>query len=331
MQAMVWNGGDQLEECRDWPCPEPGPGQILVQVTACGICRTDLHILEKDLPSPKLPLILGHQIVGTVVARGPGCRRFSLGDRVGIPWLAWSCEHCSYCRSGRENLCDNARFTGYTVDGGYAQYTVAHEAYCFTIPSQYTDVEAAPLLCAGLIGFRAYSMARDGNVLGFYGFGAAAHILVQLCHAEGKRVFAFVRPGDEAAKAFARSLGCAWAGDSTQSPPEPMDAALIFAPVGALVPRALEHLRKGGKVVCGGIHMTDIPSFPYRLLWDERTIQSVANLTRKDGEEFFARAAQIKIQTQVRTYPLEAANEAIREFRLGKIQGAAVLLPKKKH
>jgi propanol-preferring alcohol dehydrogenase len=327
MKAMVWKGSGPLVLEVGLSKPEPCEDELLIRVSACAICRTDLHILDHELPTQKLPLIPGHQIVGRVMERGAGCRRFELGQRVGVPWLAWTCGQCRYCRLQKENLCDQALFTGYTVDGGYAEYALAKEDYCFPIPETYSDVEAAPLLCAGLIGFRAYSFVLEAETLGFYGFGAAAHILVQLCRAEGKEVFAFVRPGDEEAKRFALDLGCRWAGDSNQAPPRLLDAALIFAPVGELVPQALRAVRKGGQVICGGIHMSDIPSFPYRLLWEERVLQSVANLTRKDGEEFFRRAAQVKIHTEVKTFPLESANEALQAFRSGRVRGSLVLVP----
>src|SRR5579871_97384 len=288
--------------------PRPGPHQLLLAVKACGVCRTDLHVADGELPDPKLPLVLGHEIVGTVVERGEGAERFSLGDRVGVPWLGWSCGECRYCR---KNLCDRARFTVYQLDGGYAELAVADQRYCFAIDPRYGDVEAAPLLCAGLIGYRTLRLAGDAPLIGIYGFGAAAHIIAQLIRHQGRRFFAFTRPGDDAAQAFARRLGAEWAGDSTASPPEPLDAALIFAPVGALVPAALAATRKGGVVVSGGIHMSDIPAFPYRLLWEERTLRSVANLTRRDAEEFLALAPQAAIHTDTIAYPLARANAAL--------------------
>jgi propanol-preferring alcohol dehydrogenase len=308
--------------------PRPGPGQVLVRVAACAVCRTDLHVLDGELPEPKLPLVLGHQIAGRVVQTGPGARRFQVGARVGIPWLGWTCGACRYCRRGQENLCQAARFTGYTLDGGYAEYVVADERYCFPLPESYTDAEVAPLLCAGLIGYRTYRMAGEGvERLGIYGFGAAAHVIAQVAVHHGRRVYAFTRPGDVEAQAFARELGAAWAGGSDELPPEPLDAALVFAPVGALVPTALRAVDRGGTVVCGGIHMSDIPSFPYRLLWEERAVRSVANLTRRDAEEFLAIAAQVRLHPSVRRYPLAQANEALEALRRGKLTGAAVLLP----
>ncbi|MGH7040300.1 MAG: zinc-dependent alcohol dehydrogenase family protein, partial [Stellaceae bacterium] len=270
------------------PAPQPGPHQVLIRIGACAVCRTDLHVVDGELPDPKLPLVPGHEIVGTIVAKGPEAERFALGARIGVPWLGWTCGVCEYCRSGRENLCDHARFTGYQVDGGYAELTVADERYCLAIPEHYGDAEAAPLLCAGLIGYRTLCLAGAAERLGLYGFGAAAHIVAQVARHQGRRIFAFTRPGDTAAQEFARALGAEWVGGSTKTPPVPLDAALIFAPVGALVPLALAATRKGWTVVCGGIHMSDIPSFPYHLLWEERVVRSVANLTRQDGEEFFA-------------------------------------------
>ncbi len=307
------------------PGPEPGPGQVLVQVRACAVCRTDLHVVDGELPSPKLPLVPGHEIVGTVAAMGAGVDRFRPAERVGIPWLGWTCGQCQYCRNGQENLCDKARFTGYTLDGGYAEYALADERFCFPIPGPWDDSHAAPLLCAGLIGYRCLRKTGDARRLGLYGFGAAAHIIAQVARFEGREVYAFTRKGDVSAQAFASSLGAVWAGDSGAMPPELLDAAILFAPVGALVPVALKAVRKGGVVVCGGIHMSDIPSFPYELLWQERVICSVANLTRKDGEEFFALAPQVPIQTTVETFSLEQANEALARLRQGKLTGAAVL------
>ena len=305
----------------------PGPGQVLIRVAACGVCRTDLHILDGELDGPKLPLIPGHEIVGQVAALGAGVAALKPGDRVGVPWLGWSCGVCAYCRAGRENLCDRARFTGYQIDGGYAEFAIADARYCFPIPAAYGDVAAAPLLCAGLIGYRALRLAGAAERLGFYGFGAAAHIAVQVARHRGQKVFAFTRPGDTAGQDFARALGAAWAGGSDTMPPESLDAALIFAPVGALVPAALAATAKGGTVVCAGIHMSDIPSFPYRLLWQERMVRSVANLTRRDGDEFLALAPKVPVRTTTQPFPLADANEALRRLRTGEIEGAAVLVP----
>jgi propanol-preferring alcohol dehydrogenase len=311
---------------QELPVPEPGPGQVLLRIRACGVCRTDLHIVAGELPGPKLPLVLGHQIVGEVVRAGPGANRFVPGQRVGVPWLGWTCGECRYCRSGRENLCDRARFTGYTLDGGFAEYTVADERYCFPIPAGYPDEQAAPLLCAGLIGYRALRFAGEAQRLGFYGFGAAAHILTQVAVWQGRTVYAFTRPGDLESQVFARELGAVWAGGSDESPPEQLEAALIFAPVGALVPQALRAVEKGGIVVCAGIHMSDIPSFPYAWLWEERVILSVANLTRQDGEAFLSLAPRVPVQTAVQLYRLEEANRALDDLRHGRIRGAAVLV-----
>src|SRR5260370_5930714 len=311
----------------DVAAPRPGAGQVLIRVHACAVCRTDLHVVDGELPAPKMRLIPGHEIVGTVVEKGPEVDRFAVGDRVGVPWLGWTCGVCEYCRTGRENLCDQARFTGYQIDGGYAELTVADQRYCFAIPSQFGDVAAAPLLCAGLIGYRTLRLAGAGERIGIYGFGAAAHILAQVARHHGRTVFAFTRPGDTAAQDFARGLGAAWAGGSDEMPPEPLDAALIFAPIGALVPAALAATRKGGTVVCGGIHMSDIPSFPYRLLWEERVVRSVANLTRRDAEEFLALAPEAGIRTTTRTYPLAEANRALADLRSRALGGAAVLVP----
>jgi alcohol dehydrogenase, propanol-preferring len=311
----------------DVPVPDPGQGQLLIRVAACGVCRTDLHVVDGELPDPRLPLIPGHEIVGRVAALGPGTRGFAMGDRVGVPWLGWTCGACDYCRSGRENLCADARFTGYQIDGGYAEFAVADARYCFRIPGRYGDAEAAPLLCAGLIGYRALRMAGDARRIGLYGFGAAAHILAQLCVQQGREVHAFVRRGDEAARAFALELGAAWCGASDQPPPQPLDAALIFAPVGALVPAALRAVVRGGRVVCAGIHMSDIPAFPYAILWGERSVCSVANLTRADGEEFFTAVARTPVRTTVTPYPLREANRALTDLRDGNLQGAAVLVP----
>ena len=307
------------------PDPEPGPGQVLVRVHACAVCRTDLHVVDGELPNPTLPLVPGHEIVGSVVRTGRGAEQFAEGQRVGIPWLGWTCGQCRYCRAGQENLCDSARFTGYQIDGGYADFTVADARYVFPLPPGYDDLQAAPLLCAGLIGYRTLRLAGDAAVLGIYGFGAAAHILAQVATFQQRRVFAFTRPGDDAAQQFARQLGAEWAGDSDVLPPVPLDAALVFAPVGALAPAALRAVRKGGIVVCGGIHMSDIPTFPYDLLWGERTLRSVANLTRRDAEEFLALAPQVPVKSEVKPYPLERANEALADLRAGRLQGAAVL------
>jgi len=309
------------------PDPEPGPGEVLLEVAACGVCRTDLHVADGDLPPVRSPVIPGHEIVGRVLRTGPGARRFRPGDRVGVPWLGWTCGACEACRSGRENLCDRARFTGWHLDGGYADRAVADERYAFPLPAAYGDAEAAPLLCAGLIGYRSWAPVRGAARLGLYGFGAAAHIVAQLARHAGQEVFAFVRPGDQEARAFALDLGAAWAGGSDEAPPRPLDAAILFAPVGALVPAALGQVAKGGTVVCAGIHMSDIPSFPYALLWGERTVRSVANLTRRDGDDFLALAPSVPVRTEVVTYPLSRANEALADLRLGRLRGAAVLVP----
>jgi propanol-preferring alcohol dehydrogenase len=308
------------------PRPEPGPDQVLIRVRACGVCRTDLHVVDGELPDPKLPLVPGHEIVGTVVRRGERAERFREGDRVGVPWLGHTCGACRYCLSGRENLCDRAGFTGYTLDGGYAEYTLADQRYCFPLPAAYGDAEAAPLLCAGLIGYRSLVLAGDARRLGIYGFGAAAHIIAQVARHQGRQVYAFTRPGDAPAQQFARELGAVWAGDSTSLPPEELDAAIIYAPVGALVPAALRAVAKGGTVVCAGIHMSDIPSFPYHLLWGERTVRSVANLTRRDGEEFLNLAPRVPVRTDIQTFPLAQANLALQQLRQGHIRGAAVLV-----
>ena len=329
MQAMVLEAAGKPLVLREVPVPEPAAGQLLIRVLACGVCRTDLHVVDGELSNPKLPLILGHEVVGTVVALGSGVERFQPGQRVGVPWLGWTCGVCRYCRGGHENLCERARFTGYTIDGGYADYTVADQRYCFPLPPAFSDAAAAaPLLCAGFIGYRAYHLAGDQvQHLGIYGFGAAAHILAQIATYQGKRVYAFTRPGDQAAQEFALRLGAVWAGDSTMLPPQPLDAAIIFAPVGALVPAALRALDKGGVVVCGGIHMSEIPAFPYHLLWEERIVRSVANLTRRDGEELLAIAAQVPVRPEVTTFPLAEANTALMQLRQGQLQGAAVLVP----
>jgi propanol-preferring alcohol dehydrogenase len=325
MRAMVMTGQGMPLELRNVPVPQAGPGHLLLRVSVCGICRTDLHVLDGDLSDPKLPLIPGHQIVGYVESLGEGVAGFQLGQRIGVPWLGGSCGRCEYCRENRENLCDNAVYTGYQINGGFAEYTVADARYCFPVPDNFSDSQAAPLLCAGLIGYRSYRPAMKARVLGLYGFGAAAHILVQLAKYRGQKVFAFTRAGDLAAQAFAQELGADWAGDSGQIPPEKMDAAIIFAPAGELVPAALKAVRKGGKVICAGIHMSDIPSFPYADLWQERSIQSIANLTRKDGEEFLPLASAIPITTEVHRYPLEDANKALDDLREGRFTGAAVL------
>jgi propanol-preferring alcohol dehydrogenase len=327
MRAQVLTAAGRPLAEAELPMPRPGPEQVLIAVRACAVCRTDLHVVDGELPDPKLPLVPGHEIIGAVVEKGESVDRFRVGDRVGVPWLGWTCGVCEYCRSGRENLCDRARFTGYQIDGGYAELTVADQRYCFAIDPLWGDVEAAPLMCAGLIGYRTLRMAGDAQLVGIYGFGAAAHIVAQVIHHQGRRLFAFTRPGDLAAQDFARSLGAEWAGGSDQPPPEPLDAALIFAPVGTLVPAALAATKKGGTVVSGGIHMSDIPSFPYHMLWQERVLRSVANLTRRDAEEFLALAPKAGIRTQTVTYPLARANDALADLRNGALQGAAVLIP----
>ena len=307
------------------PVPQPGAGQILVRIAACAVCRTDLHVVDGDLTEPRLPIVPGHEIVGRVVASGAGVEDIATGTRVGIPWLGWTCGRCRYCRAGQENLCEQARFTGYQIDGGYATHALADARYCFPIPEAYADAEAAPLLCAGLIGYRCLRMAGDAERLGIYGFGAAAHIVAQVGRHQGRRLFAFTRPGDTVAQAFATRLGAAWVGDADAPPPEPLDAAIIFAPVGALVPAALRAVRPGGTVVCGGIHMSDIPSFAYDLLWREKRLVSVANLTRADAEEFLALAPRVPVRTEIETFALADANEALRRLRAGALTGAAVL------
>jgi alcohol dehydrogenase, propanol-preferring len=309
------------------PVPEPGAEQILVRVGACGVCRTDLHVVDGELTEPALPIVPGHEVVGHVVAVGADVQRFRIGERVGIPWLGWTCGVCRYCRSERENLCDTPKFTGYQINGGYAEYALADARYCFPIEGDYSDAEAAPLMCAGLIGYRSLEMAGEAERLGIYGFGAAAHIVAQVARHRGQQVYAFTRPGDEQAQVFARDLGAVWVGGADQRPPDPLDAAIIFAPVGALVPAALAAVGKGGVVVAGGIHMSDIPSFPYSILWGERVVRSVANLTRSDAEEFLALAPQVPVRTEVHTFPLEQANEALACLREGRLRGAAVLLP----
>ncbi len=327
MRAMVLSAPGQPLQLQELPKPRAGAGQVLLKVTACGICRTDLHVVDGELTEPTLPLIPGHQIVGAVEALGPGVTGFSRGQRVGVPWLGGSCGNCWYCRHDRENLCDAARYTGYQINGGFAEYTVADAAYCFELPGRYDDLQAAPLLCAGLIGYRAYRLVESAGTIGLYGFGAAAHILAQVARHRGQRLYAFTRPGDVTAQAFARELGAAWAGDSHQKPPEELDGAIIFAPEGELVPLALAAVRKGGRVVCAGIHMSQIPAFSYDLLWGEREICSVANLTRRDGLEFLPLAAAIPVTTTVHPYPLERANEALDDLRQGRFNGAAVLVP----
>ncbi len=324
MRAMVLERPGSSLIAKELPEPEPSGGQLRVRVEACGVCRTDLHVLDGELPDPKLPLVLGHQIVGLVDAIGEGVE-LEPGERVGVPWLGWTCGECRFCRSGRENLCERALFTGYNLDGGYAEAAVADARYCFRIPEGYSAVEAAPLLCAGLIGYRSLRLAGDAERLGLYGFGASAHVVAQVAGHEGRRVFAFTRSGDSRGQEFARSLGAEWAGASDELPPEPLDAAIVFAPVGELVPAALRALDRGGVVVCAGIHMSDIPSFPYELLWEERSIRSVANLTRQDGEEFLALAPRVPVRTHVMEFPLADANEALERLRAGRIEGAAVL------
>jgi alcohol dehydrogenase, propanol-preferring len=326
MRAMLFETPGRPLRLADLPTPKPGAGQFLIRVFACAVCRTDLHVVDGELMQPKLPLIPGHEIVGTIEAKGDGAERFRIGDRIGIPWLGWSCGECAYCDSGQENLCDRARFTGYTIDGGYAEYTVADQRFCFAIPNAYGDAEAAPLLCAGLIGYRSLVKTGNGKRLGVYGFGAAAHIVVQVARYQKREIYAFTRPGDKEAEKFALACGAVWAGGSNELPPEKLDAAIIFAPAGELVPQALRAVGKGGVVVCGGIHMSDIPSFPYEILWEERSVCSVANLTRRDGEEFLALVPQVPVRTEVQTFPLEEANEALARLRTGKIRGAAVLV-----
>ncbi len=327
MRAMELDRPHTALVPRERPVPRPGSGELLIEVEACGVCRTDLHVVDGELLNPKLPVVPGHEIVGRVAATGPGVEGFAPGERVGVPWLGATCGVCPYCRSGRENLCDAPVFTGYTRDGGYATHTIADARFCFPLPENADPATVAPLLCAGLIGWRSYRMAGEGSSLGLYGFGAAAHILAQVATWQGRRVFAFTREGDTASQQFARSLGAVWAGGSDERPPEPLDAAIIFAPVGGLVPLALAAVKKGGRVVCGGIHMSDIPSFPYRLLWEERALVSVANLTRADAHEFLAVAPRAGIRMQVTRYPLGEANVALDDLRRGRFEGAAVLVP----
>ena len=327
MRAMVLDVPGRPLALRELDRPKPAADQVLIQVRACGVCRTDLHVVDGELTEPKLPIVPGHEIVGTVVETGSAATRFRPGERVGVPWLGWTCGVCAPCRRGAENLCDRARFTGYQIDGGYAEFALADARYCFPIAGSYSDVEAAPLLCAGLIGYRALRMAGDAARLGIYGFGAAAHIVAQVATWQGRRVFAFTRAGDTEAQTFARSLGAVWAGASDAPAPEPLDAALIFAPVGALVPAALRAVDQGGVVVCAGIHMSDIPAFPYRILWEERVVRSVANLTRRDAEEFLALAPRVPVRTHTLPFPLAEANTALARLRGGELQGAAVLVP----
>ncbi|PYJ18280.1 MAG: alcohol dehydrogenase [Verrucomicrobia bacterium] len=326
MRAMVLDNPRQPLQLRDVPRPTLGAGQLLVRVSSCAVCRTDLHVVDGELPDPKLPLIPGHQIVGRVEEIGKGVEEFSVRDRVGIPWLGWTDGECAYCRSNRENLCDNARFTGYTIDGGYAEFTVADARFCFRLPDRYNDVEAAPLLCAGLLGYRSLRKTGEAHRLGIYGFGNAARLIAQVAFYQGRELFAFTRPGDKASQEAAKKLGAKWAGGSDEIPPERLDAAIVFAPVGPLVPAALRALAKGGIVVCGGIHMSDIPSFPYAALWGERAICSVANLTRRDGEEFLEIAPRVPVQTETETFLLEDTNIALDRFRAGELNGTAVLL-----
>ncbi len=325
MRAMVLRRPGEPLELDDVPDPAPAPGRVRLRVRACGVCRTDLHVADGELADPRLPLVLGHQIVGTVESLGDGVEGIRVGDRVGVPWLGWTCGECRYCATGRENLCERARFTGYQIDGGYAEHTVADARFCFPIPGDYPDLQAAPLLCAGLIGYRCLRMVGDAELLGIYGFGGAAHILAQVARHQGRRVFAFTRPGDERTQAFARELGAEWAGSSTEAPPEPLDAAILFAAAGELVPPALRAVAPGGTVVCGEIHMSDIPSFPYDLLWRERVLRSVANLTRADATEFLALAPGVPVRTRVTTFPLERANDALEALRSGSVEGAIVL------
>jgi propanol-preferring alcohol dehydrogenase len=327
MKALLFESAGQPLRTADVELPRPAGEEVLIRVRACGVCRTDLHIFDGDLVPPKRPLILGHEIVGEVVERGPDAGALLEGTRVGVPWLGSTCGTCTYCASGRENLCPEARFTGYHIDGGYAELAVANSRYCFLIPSGYDDVEAAPLLCAGLIGYRALRSAGDAEHLGLYGFGAAAHVIIQIAVHQGREIYAFTRPGDEQTQAFARRLGAHWAGGSDSAPPHLLDAAIIFAPVGSLVPRALHAVAPGGKVICAGIHMSDIPSFPYEALWRERSVSSVANLTRQDGQEFFALAPTVPVRTTTVPMPLEKAGEALRRLSQGQIEGAAVLVP----
>ncbi|MEE8508923.1 MAG: zinc-dependent alcohol dehydrogenase family protein [Myxococcota bacterium] len=325
MRAILLDGpGRPLREA-DLPEPDPQPGQVRVRVHACGVCRTDLHVVDGELPDPKLPLVLGHQIVGRVEALGPDAEGFAIGDRIGVPWLGGSCGECRFCSTGRENLCDAARYTGYQIDGGFADFCTADPRFCFPIPERYSDLDAAPLLCGGLIGYRALRMAGDAERLGFYGFGASAHILIQIARFEGREVHVFTRPGDAAAQRFAEELGAAWVGGSDRVPPDPLDAAIVFAPVGGLVPAALRAVRKAGVVVCAGIHMSEIPAFPYSILWGERVLRSVANVTRRDGEEFLALAPKVPVRTEVHRYLLDETPRALSDLREGRFTGAAVV------
>jgi len=327
MKAMQLAAPRMALKLVDLPTPRPGRGQLLIRIHACGVCRTDLHVVDGELAQGKLPIVPGHEIVGMVVEKGGGVERFAIGERVGVPWLGYTCGACRYCASGRENLCDAARFTGYHLDGGYAEYTVADQRYCFALPREYDDASAAPLLCAGLIGYRSLAMAGDAGRIGIYGFGAAAHIVAQVARHQGRRIFAFTRPGDAEGQRFARELGAEWTGDSTAKPPEELDAAIIFAPVGPLVTTALRATAKGGTVVCAGIHMSDIPAFPYDILWGERVVRSVANLTRRDGEEFLALVPRVPVKTSIEVLKLDQANDALARLRAGRITGAAVLVP----
>ncbi len=326
MKAMILETQGQPLRLVERTRPRPVADEVLLRVHACGVCRTDLHVADGDLTPPKLPLVLGHEIVGTVIDKGNRVERFALGQRLGVPWLGRTCGHCGHCGSGLENLCDKAEFTGYTLDGGYAEYALADQHYCFPLPEAYSDSEAAPLLCAGLIGYRALVAAGDAQRLGIYGFGAAAHIITQVARWQKREVFAFTKPGDEDGQRFARELGAVWAGGSDQTPPQQLDASILFAPVGALIPQALGHTAKGGTVVCAGIHMSNVPEFPYSLLWGERSVRSIANLTRRDGEAFLAIAPRAGVRTEIETFPLESANEAMQRVRGGLVRGAAVLV-----
>ncbi len=327
MRAMQFTHHHQPLQLVDIPQPIPGPGQLSIEVHVCGVCRTDLHVMDGELPNAHLPIVPGHQVVGTVVGKGDNTT-LKLGQRVGVPWLGGSCQHCRYCLTGRENLCDSPTYTGFQVNGGFSDYCVANEAFCFPIPEHYPDIQAAPLLCAGLIGYRALRFSAEAQHLGLYGFGAAAHIVIQVARHQGRKVYAFTKPGDSQGQAFARELGATWSGDAGTAPPVLLDAAIIFAPAGELVPEALQATAKGGVVICAGIHMSDIPSFPYAWLWEERVIRSVANLTRRDGKEFLALAPQIPVETTVTTYPLEEANQALDDLRYGRFRGAAVIVVK---
>ena len=326
MKAMLFESQGRPLRLAELPRPKPAAGEILLEVRACGVCRTDRHVLDGDLRQPKLPLILGHEIVGVVVDRGANAQRFALGDRVGVPWLGRACGHCAYCADGRENLCGDAQFTGYTLDGGYAEFALADERYCFSLPESYSDAEAAPLLCAGLIGYRALAAAGEARRIGIYGFGAAAHIIAQVARWQGREIYAFTKPGDADGQRFALELGAVWAGDSSTAPPQELEAAILFAPVGALIPEALRRTARGGTVVCAGIHMSDVPQFPYAILWGERKLRSIANLTRSDGEAFLEIAPKAGVRTEVEVFPLDAANDALERLRAGQVRGAAVLV-----